>query len=59
MYTEDKCLVKENSALNIHNGHMLVVNGTAADGHDVDSQVSSDPGKDNISRYNLHTFFLY
>ncbi|XP_016397049.1 uncharacterized protein KIAA1107-like [Sinocyclocheilus rhinocerous] len=48
VYTEDKCLVKENSALNIHNGHSLVVNGTAADGHDVDSKVSSDPGSEHL-----------
>ncbi|XP_043097812.1 AP2-interacting clathrin-endocytosis protein [Puntigrus tetrazona] len=48
VYTEDKCLVKENSALNIPNGHSLVVNGTAADGHDVGSQVSSDPGSEHL-----------
>uniref|UniRef100_A0A672RYQ1 Uncharacterized LOC107564439 n=1 Tax=Sinocyclocheilus grahami TaxID=75366 RepID=A0A672RYQ1_SINGR len=48
VYTEDKCLVKENSALNIHNGHSLVVNGTAADGHDVDAKVSSDPGSEHL-----------
>ncbi|KTF80906.1 hypothetical protein cypCar_00012654 [Cyprinus carpio] len=48
VYTEDKCLVKENSTLNIHNGHSLVVNGTAVDGHDVDSQVSSDPGLEHL-----------
>ncbi|XP_073707551.1 BTB/POZ domain-containing protein 8 [Garra rufa] len=48
VYTEDKCLVKEKSALNIHNGHSLVVNGTAVDSHDVDSQVSSDPGSEHL-----------
>ncbi|XP_056315788.1 BTB/POZ domain-containing protein 8 [Danio aesculapii] len=42
VYTEDKCLAKENSALNIHNGHSLLVNGNVAKGHDVESQVSSD-----------------
>lgn len=49
MYTDDKCLAKENTALNVHNGQSLVVNGTAAHGPDVDSQVNSDQGKDNIS----------
>lgn len=51
MYTDDKRLAKESTALNIHNGHSLVVNGTAEDSPDVDSQVSSDSGKDNISSY--------
>ncbi|XP_026119272.1 AP2-interacting clathrin-endocytosis protein isoform X1 [Carassius auratus] len=48
VYTEDKCLVKENSTLNLHNGHSLVVNGSAVDGPDVDSQVSSDPGLEHF-----------
>lgn len=51
MYTDDKRLAKESTALHIHNGHSLVVNGTAEDSPDVDSQVSSDSGKDNISSY--------
>lgn len=53
MYTDDKCLAKENTALNVHNGQSLVVNGTAAHGPDVDSQVNSDQGKDDISSYTL------
>ncbi|XP_051986704.1 BTB/POZ domain-containing protein 8 [Xyrauchen texanus] len=41
VYTEDKCLGKENSALNTHNGHSSVVNGTSEDSHDIESKVSS------------------
>ncbi|XP_039547643.1 BTB/POZ domain-containing protein 8-like [Pimephales promelas] len=48
VYTADKCLAKESTALNIHNGHSLVVNGTAEDGPDVDSQVSSDSSSENF-----------
>ncbi|XP_051996467.1 BTB/POZ domain-containing protein 8-like isoform X2 [Xyrauchen texanus] len=44
VYTEDKCLEKENNALNTHNGHPPALNSTSADGHDIDSQDSSDTG---------------
>ncbi|XP_051568944.1 BTB/POZ domain-containing protein 8-like isoform X2 [Myxocyprinus asiaticus] len=48
VYTEDKCLEKENNALNTHNGHPPVVNGTSADGHDINSQDSSDTGLEHL-----------
>lgn len=51
VYTDDKCLAKENTALNIHNGQSLVVNGTSAHGPDVESQVNSDQGKDNMQKH--------